>query len=119
MLIRHVTEKSAVKKPNTIYSGACATVNTDFVFPAVLGEEFILGSSSEECKKNNNNNKKILRETFKMELSQCHSSSAQSSDYIFFYAAISLHEYNIIENGRVLKYFSASTSSFLFLLPST
>lgn len=47
-----------------------------------------------------------------MELSQCHSSSAQSSDYIFFYAAISLHEYNIIENGRVLKYFSASTSSF-------
>lgn len=51
MLIRQVTEKSAVKKPNTIYSGACATVNTDFVFPAVQGEEFILGSSNEECKK--------------------------------------------------------------------
>lgn len=51
MLIRQVTEKSAVKKPNAIYSGACATVNTDFVFPAVQGEEFILGSSNEECKK--------------------------------------------------------------------
>lgn len=48
-----------------------------------------------------------------MELSQCHSSSAQSSDYtVFFHAAISLHEYNMIENGRVLKYFSASTSFF-------
>lgn len=66
MLIRQVTEKSAVKKPNAIYSGACATVNTDFVFPAVQGEEFILGSSNEECKKkkkttNNNNNKKDIK----------------------------------------------------------
>lgn len=63
--------------------------------------------------KNNNNDdkkKKILRETFKVELSQRHSSSAQSSDYmVFFHAAISLHEYSIIENGTVLKYFSAST----------
>lgn len=50
MLIRQLTEKSAVKKPNAIYSGACATVNTDFVFLAVQGEEFILGSSNEECK---------------------------------------------------------------------
>lgn len=61
MLIRQVTEKSAVKKPNTIYSGACATVNSDFVFPAVQGEEFILGSSNEECKKNNNNYKKDIK----------------------------------------------------------
>lgn len=52
-----------------------------------------------------------------MELSQCHSSSAQSSDYtVFFHAAISLHEYNMIENGRVLKYFSASTSFFFCFL---
>lgn len=58
MLIRQVTEKSAVKKPNTIYSGACATVNTDFVFPAVQGEEFILGSSNEECKKPTTTTKK-------------------------------------------------------------
>lgn len=86
MLIRQVTEKSAVKKPNTIYSGACATANTDFVFPAVQGEEFILGSSNEECKKTTTTTtKKILRETFKMELSQCHSSSAQSSDYTGFF----------------------------------
>lgn len=86
MLIRQVTEKSAVKKPNTIYSGACATVNTDFVFPAVQGEEFILGSSNEECKKTTTTTtKKILRENFKMELSQCHSSSAQSCDYMFFF----------------------------------
>lgn len=50
-----------------------------------------------------------------MELSQCHSSSAQSSDYMFFsHAAISLHEYSIIENGTVLRYFSASTSYFCF-----
>lgn len=85
MLIRQVTEKSAVKKPNTIYSGACATVNTDFVFPAVQGEEFILGSSNKECKKTTTTTtKKILRENFKMELSQCHSSSAQSCDYMFF-----------------------------------
>lgn len=42
MLIRQLTEKSAVKKPNAIYSGACATVNADFVFAAVRGEEFIL-----------------------------------------------------------------------------
>lgn len=28
------------KKTNTIYSGACATVNTDLVFAAVQGEEF-------------------------------------------------------------------------------
>lgn len=87
MLIRQVTEKSAVKKPNTIYSGACATVNSDFVFPAVQGEEFILGSSNEECKKKQQQlQKKILRETFKMELSQCHSSSAQSSDYMVFFS---------------------------------
>lgn len=86
MLIRQVTEKSAVKKPNTIYSGACATVNTDFVFPAVQGEEFILGSSNEECKQPTaTTTKKILRENFKMELSQRHSSSAQSSDYMFFF----------------------------------
>lgn len=50
MLIRQLTEKSAVKKPNAIYSGACATVNTDFIFAAVQGEEFILGSSNEEHK---------------------------------------------------------------------
>lgn len=53
MLIRQLTEKSAVKKNNTIYPGACATVNTDLVFAAVQGEEFILGSSNEECKKKN------------------------------------------------------------------
>lgn len=114
MLIRQLTEKSAVKKPNAIYSGACATVNTDFVFAAVQGEEFILGSSNEECKKQQKI-KKILRETFRMELSQLHSSSAQSSDYmVCFHAAISLHEYSILENGTVLKYFSASTSFFCF-----
>lgn len=61
MLIRQVTEKSAVKKPNTIYSGACATVNTDFVFPAVQGQEFILGSSNEECKKQQQQQQKDIK----------------------------------------------------------
>lgn len=41
------------KKTNTIYSGACATVNTDLVFAAVQGEEFFLGSSNEEWKNKN------------------------------------------------------------------
>lgn len=61
MLIRQLTEKSAVKKPNAIYSGACATVNTDFIFAAVQGEEFILGSSYEERKKQQKSNKDIKR----------------------------------------------------------
>lgn len=61
MLVRQLTEKSAVKKPNTIYLGACATVNTDFVFPAVQGEEFNLGSSNEECKEQ----QKIKKDTKK------------------------------------------------------
>lgn len=61
MLIRQLTEKSAVKKPNTIYSGACATVNTDFVFAAVQRDKFILGSSNEECKKTTKNKKDIKR----------------------------------------------------------
>lgn len=114
MLIRQLTEKSAVKKPNTIYSGACATVNTDFVFAAVQRDKFILGSSNEECKKQQKI-KRILRETFKMEPSQLHSSRAQSSDYTDrFHAAISLHEYGILENSTVLKYFSASTLFFCF-----
>lgn len=121
MLIRQVTEKSAVKKPNAIYSGACATVNTDLYFLLCKGKNLSWEAAMRNAKKkkkinNNNNKKKILRETFKMELSQRHSSSAQSSDYMvcFFHAAISLHEYSIIENGRVLKYFSASTSFFCF-----
>lgn len=100
------------EKPNAIYSGACATVNTDFVFAAVQGEEFILGSSNKERKKQQKI-KNIVRETFRMELSQHRSSSAQSSDYmVCFRAAISLHEYSILENGTVLKDFSASTSFF-------
>lgn len=50
-----------------------------------------------------------------MELSQLHSSRAQSSDYmVCFHAAISLHEYSLLENGTVLKYISASTSFFCF-----
>lgn len=61
MLIRQLTEKSAVKKPNAIYSGACATVNTDFVFAAVRGEEFILGSSNEERKNQQKIKKDIKR----------------------------------------------------------
>lgn len=101
-----------MKKPNAIYSGACATVNTDFVFAAVQGEEFILGSSNKERKKQQKI-KNTVRETFRMELSQHRSSSAQSSDYmVCFHAAISLHEYSILENGTVLKDFSASTSFF-------
>jgi len=59
--------------------------------------------------------RKILKETFRMELSQLHSSSAESSDYVVcFHAAISLHEYSILGNGTVLKYFSASTLFFCF-----
>lgn len=53
--------------------------------------------------KNQQKIKKILRETFRMEFSQLHSSSAESSDYmVCFHAAISLHEYSILENGTVL-----------------
>lgn len=107
-----------MKKPNAIYSGACATVNTDFVFAAVQGEEFILGSSNKERKKQQKI-KNIVRETFRMELSQHRSSSAQSSDYmVYFHAAISLHEHSILENGTVLKDFSASTSFFFFVSSS-
>lgn len=61
MLIRQLTEKSAVKKPNAIYSGACATVNADFVFAAVRGEEFILWSSNEDHKKPTKDKKDIKR----------------------------------------------------------
>lgn len=54
MLITAYREKcSGKKKNNTIYSGACATVNTDLVFAAVQGEEFFLGSSNEEWKNKN------------------------------------------------------------------
>lgn len=54
MLITAYREKCSEKKQNnTIYSGACATVNTDLVFAAVQGEEFFLGSSNEEWKNKN------------------------------------------------------------------